>query len=771
MQRNDCATNLNALLPELSSLSFTLQPFLSSKIAEKAVLAEKVRLLDEQVPIRVRDAIAEANNVRTTLQRLRTTRSHLQQKLIERDASEHYQQTLAYLCSTQEKLRRLQAAREYVGLLLKVDELSNLVKERLDSNPKAAMTPYNQLRQLAVPSHAKEMDEGEHHLAIGSNLQHFRTYMKDTLNQCHADLSTKLSKKLELALDSLGWPNVINASSKTADQLHAFREAFFEMLSLEAPTFPDADNTLVPETILAPIDVMLRLPTLHFKYHFMGTKPTNRLDKPEWAFTKVLALLRDHTPFLCGPVQSILNDLHYDEHDAKNEFTRGLLTVVTQRLRLDAPKLLAEPQLLSHAIGETLLFDKAIREVHLYVPRAGTEWKGCIDVFTENAEWFRAWLAVELEAAKIRFEDIVKAEDAWDLAYGTMGDVDDAKLTKCAEAFVILLEAVTEQYQLLPNFPHRMAFFSEIQLALLEDFLQEVRNGVEEHISTSIPSIVASELSSKGSGIQSLCRYMTSLEHISSTLREWGEETFFLTMWDDLQKRQAEPDANGMIFDEVVSAYETLRSRIEKLIVEEVHQIFADKSWEYDRKRNWTKLVTAIPTDTKLADISPEICEALEGLSYILPAIADHLPASMFQNILRTIAGKVDDHLFERVVLRGEFNEQGGVQFRTDMVSGLWGGVLRKWTRKPENLFRRTKEATILLTLPAMSHNSSAVLMTGATSSSVQWSLSLVGTVIFGDDPKRIEKVLDDIGISKLSLEEVKKVLQRRVEMRTLWDG
>ena len=37
----------------------------------------------------------------------------------------------------------------------------------------------------------------------------------------------------------------------------------------------------------------------------------------------------------------------------------------------------------------------------------------------------------------------MKAEDAWDLAYETMGDVDDTKVTKCAEAFVILLEAVT----------------------------------------------------------------------------------------------------------------------------------------------------------------------------------------------------------------------------------------------------------------------------------------------------------------------------------------
>ena len=59
---------------------------------------------------------------------------------------------------------------------------------------------------------------------------------------------------------------------------------------------------------------------------------------------------------------------------------------------------------------------------------------------------------------------------------------------------------------------------------------------------------------------------------------------FFLTMWDELQKRQTEPDTNGMIFDEVVAAYEKLRNRMEELIVEEVLQIYIDKSWEYDRK-------------------------------------------------------------------------------------------------------------------------------------------------------------------------------------------
>ncbi|KAJ3044174.1 hypothetical protein HDV00_002851 [Rhizophlyctis rosea] len=760
---------LNTTFPTANSLAGTLESFLSAKQQERTILSEKVHVLSQQTPTRIREALTEAANARDTLLKLRASRAHLQEKLLERERSAQFQETLAYLSSAQEKLRRRQAAKGYLNLLLKIDELSSIISKQVEVDPKSALAPYNELRQLASSLQGQTVANGNDDVLAQAkgNLQHLEVYMRETLQQRHTDLSTRLSRKLESALESLGWPNAINVSNKSPEQLHAFRSAFAEMLLLHPPSFSHNDDSKGPEPILAPIEVMLRLPILHFKFHFLGNKPTNRLDKPEWAFTKVLAVLRDYTPFLCGAVQSLLYESGYTRHDAKNEFIRGLLEPVTQKLRLDAPNLLKEPDLLSHAIKETLLFDKALREVHLFTRERGGEWKGCVAVLTDNAEWFRAWLGNELEAAKIRFEDIVKADNAWDLAFATMDDVDETKVTKCAERFVILLEAVTERYNLLPHFPHRMAFFSEVQLALLEDFLQEVRDGIEGHVAAS--SIPSGWLEEKVEGIQLLCRYITSLQYVADTLREWGEDTFFLTMWDELQKRQAEPNDEGMLFDEVVAAYKRLIGRAEEVVVEGVYQVFADKAWDYDRKRNWVR-PPVTPSD--ILDVSPELCEALEVLSYIMPTVMDNLPPNMQQVVLRKVAGRLDDHLLERVVLRGEFNEAGGTQFKADMVKGVWGGVLRIWTRRVENLFRRTKEATILLTLPATSTDTSAISSASdKLDKSVQWSLSLVGTVVIGEDTKRIAKCLEEIGVSRLSVGEVRKVLNRRVEIRTLWDG
>ena len=42
-------------------------------------------------------------------------------------------------------------------------------------------------------------------------------------------------RRLESSLESLGWPNVINTSTKMSDQLATFRSAFSEMLLLHPP--------------------------------------------------------------------------------------------------------------------------------------------------------------------------------------------------------------------------------------------------------------------------------------------------------------------------------------------------------------------------------------------------------------------------------------------------------------------------------------------------------------------------------------------------------
>ncbi|KAJ3280319.1 hypothetical protein HK104_000754 [Borealophlyctis nickersoniae] len=593
---------LNTELPTLDALS-DVHSLLRKESERKLAVTEKAAHVAQHAPRRIQSLLTEAKNAQSELQQLQRTRADIAHRLREHMTHQEEGDMLQYLSTAQSKLRKLRAAREYLGVLLKVDELSAKARQEMDRSAKAALAPYDELCSLWTSikeewrdqtSPAVENDAGKQIVAslVAQNaLGTMADFVRGSALSLHEELLEKLSRKLEQALEGLGWPNPINIPAAAIDKLEPFRKAFGDLLLLRTPDVVAKDGTTTDD-IPSPINVMLKMPILHFKYHFQGNKPTNRLDKPEWAFTRVLTVIRDHTAFLCGPVQTLMVEYGYGDYDAKNEFTRGLLRAVTTKLRSDAPKLLQQPHLFSHAINETLLFDKSLRDVHLYVPRnlpAGTEWKGCVNVFTENPEWFRAWLGMELQAAKDRFDELIRSPDALDLAYESMSDIDDLRLTKSAEGFVTLLEAVTDRYKLLPNLAHRLAFFGEIQLTLLEDYLQHAHEDVDRHTGNGSSTLDASD--GTVSGLVRVCRYASSLDYISSVLKEWGDQTFFLTLWEQLQKRGAEQpdpdvenDENGTLFSEVAAAYDRLRTRLLDSVVETVFSEFVDCLWQYERK-------------------------------------------------------------------------------------------------------------------------------------------------------------------------------------------
>lgn len=73
-----------------------------------------------------------------------------------------------------------------------------------------------------------------------------------------------------------------------------------------------------------------------------------------------------------------------------------MVGAVERKIRLSVPAMLSTPEILSHAIHETLLFDKVLREGELYIPPGQTtEWQGTVQVYLGNREWLKTWLRVE----------------------------------------------------------------------------------------------------------------------------------------------------------------------------------------------------------------------------------------------------------------------------------------------------------------------------------------------------------------------------------------
>lgn len=86
-------------------------------------------------------------------------------------------------------------------------------------------------------------------------------------------------------------------------------------------------------------------------------------------------------------------------------------------------------------------------------------------------------------------------------------DVDEMKITVCADMFVTLLQTITERYEALPQPGHRLQFL-ELQLELLDDF--RIRLLQLHHMETDDP--VESRLP----------QIANTVNYIENVLMDWG---------------------------------------------------------------------------------------------------------------------------------------------------------------------------------------------------------------------------------------------------------
>lgn len=215
---------------------------------------------------------------------------------------------------------------------------------------------------------------------------------------------TLLPRKFEHTLEGLGWPKPLNPplAPGAEGKLAKWRRMFRDLLQLEKP--PTRTHESINEegpgkkdtVTLLPIQCMLKPVILRFRFHFMGKRPTNRRDKPEWYLTDVLNSLRDHEWLLRTEAQRILLASGQPQIDAYQVFVQGLLDVVKEKMQQDAPMVLEQGPLLAHTLSEALIFDVTLREEGLWM---GT--MGVAEVYLSKEERFQKWLTVERECKSL----------------------------------------------------------------------------------------------------------------------------------------------------------------------------------------------------------------------------------------------------------------------------------------------------------------------------------------------------------------------------------
>ncbi|KAF9156452.1 hypothetical protein BG015_005176 [Linnemannia schmuckeri] len=795
-------------------------------LQKQAAIGDELNHKLEESKKKTAQALKMAQNVSKlsldSLQNLESSALDLEEQIEHSEAfasgknNKHDQRSLIEeLTVLQSRVQALEDAKRYILIISRTQQLISETRELLKTSASQALVPYASLAELSRSVKA----------TLGGNNTKLEAFVSASVDSLLQELKASLAKKFQTSLDAISWPKPIPDGFALSDeQQDNFEAAFKQLLLLQEPTFGPLDRSdNKPYPPLLPIEQMAAPLILRFRYHFDGKRPTNRLDKPEWYLTHILELIKDHSPFLQNFVQGIVQDTEYREYDAKNDFIRLLLGAVERKIRNSVPDMLSSPEMLSHAIHETLRFDKTLREAELYLPPGQTsEWQGAVQVYLGNRLWLKTWLRVVKEFALARYHQIKDDEDAWQPAYENLGEKDFIIPTKSAEKLIDLLEFVTERYRPLTVLEHR-TFLLDIQLDVLIAYHRHIRGLVDQYESMTYSFVrvmpgaaSAEELASMGvEGLRKLCQWLSSIEYISSTLKDWGEDIFFLELYKEISERtqkvvnpmhsenedseaEDEPykklDENGTIFDESILGFTQLSKRIQDLIIRNVTKEVFSNMKPYASLASWpqieflavdsrqpyspTQLQDAFPTSflqENSDDISPELYQPLNVLTHSFEFLATTLPTKHFTSLYRQISFEMQDYLWQRVMMKNSFSELGGLQFARDIRIGLWGAG-RRWIKKPENYHRKLRDACILLSLqsakanspPPLTFDQDPILKQQQQQQPVyaKRTLAQIMAVLFDEDmaPDTVRTKLEEIGVMHLGLPEARDVIRRRVE-------
>jgi len=203
---------------------------------------------------------------------------------------------------------------------------------------------------------------------------------------------------------------------------------------------------------LYPLQALVQPVSLRFKYHFDGTRETNRLDKVmssqhstsrDYQFLFLIARVVFYTCTECRARASIFYGKCHPKSNIllrvswckclglfsagfplagadsvfQAEFTRLLLPLLSRKINRTIPTLLPHPSLLAHTIYQALAFDAVLIAEGFTISKTfagkrrkfdetkredgANEWNGISELILGTNEWFEIWMEGE---KKCQFE-------------------------------------------------------------------------------------------------------------------------------------------------------------------------------------------------------------------------------------------------------------------------------------------------------------------------------------------------------------------------------
>ncbi|KAM8740572.1 RAD50-interacting protein 1 [Acanthopagrus schlegelii] len=661
---------------------------------ENNVLERQVLNVSSSVPPKVSAALSTAADARCSMEDLLQRERFISNML--NQGAQPWMDNLGQMLNQVDTIGRHM---KYLRCLQRIEELSAAVQQCLMTS--SVWEAIRTVDTMAV------LDTGLNQ----SGCFHLQDFLQETLHFWHKIIKDRLASDFEKVLTQLQWPIVSPPTqSLTPTANHQEINSQLELLVTQLLALQTSDDHLSQRALAScvtstqpvssaapqhngpplclPIQIMLLPLSRRFRYHFYGNRQTNSLSKPEWYLTQVLMWMSNSSTFMEEKIQPILERAG-TTISARVELCRGLLSLVQEKVASDASRLLYDDMLFCHLVEEVLQFEKELRS-NLSYPAV---LPGLLHLLLEDAI-LQKWLTVEKKMAVEKMDSMLSAEGAWSSQYKDISDMDELKAPDCAETFMTLLQVITERYRALPC-PSAQLKFLGLQRELVDDFRIRLTQVMKEESRCPLGA--------------RYCAILNAVNYIYTILGDWGDNVFFLQLQQSAVSLGEEmvlgglgvmdvgrlASLEGSLFEGLLALLDRLKGDMMGRLLEWTMREISEKAKPYCQDR-WLSLPSQY--DQSTMSLSSSACPMMLCVRDRLLNLCQVLSLSLFQLAWQGLAERLDNFLYQDVILSNHFSDGGAAQLQFDMTRNLFP-LFGHYCKRPENFFKHVKEACIILSL------------------------------------------------------------------------
>ncbi|KAK4203504.1 putative RAD50-interacting protein 1 [Triangularia verruculosa] len=670
------------------------------------------------------------------------------------------------------QLRKVDLAYKYLLLLQDVEQLRQAARSHLPQSPKAALEPYTKLKQLCLK--LKDLQNQADGAAV-----HMVNHVESVTETLWSEMKTTMSSELEAVLKARSWPNVEPDSVVDEEWLACFEK----LVDLQVPEVLYSPDVVT----LLPFDVMAQIFIKEFRFHFMSDKPTSAPQAiGAHCFPWFTALLEKWEDFFRDNFGGVLAARFAETGVAQKmvymdpvcAFITAMLPVVREKVQDTLAATKGDVAFLSSLMGQLMTFDETLRSNFAYDGGDVEEgWGGLTSEVLKDH--FRTWLEAEKQFALERYQAIMQTQDAKTIDYDFAG-AGKTKPTFAAVRVTDLLKSVTTQYERVRRFSHKLRFLIDIQLNILDEYHDHLRGTLEAYLSITSTvgrafGVTKEQIAAlEGTGaLETLCKVYGSADHIVNVLKDWSNEEFFITMWEQLQTRAkvtedqsnlaggmsydhvrdrtsaavgTENPDSGVLFDETISAYSQRRKRAQDFIAEALVDSHRKAFRAYLHRPQWSTISDDLSADVT---ITAELDEPLRVLKRDLDFLSRALGTAAFRRVWREGLERLNNMLWTEVLMSHKFTGSGAAQLGRDVKAVE--AVVERYIPDGSSALGSLGDAVRLLNLP---------LEGGEEEMTLKRATDMVFT-----DNVEAKKVLEGVGMEGgLTPANARQILGRRVE-------